>query len=115
MVDIEKSLEDGLAVVKVRGEIDASSSILLDDEISKIVQDSPGNHILIDCRDLEYISSAGLGVFIAYLKTMDENQAKMVLFGLHERVRQVFEILGLDQILPIVENELAARKIVNEG
>ena len=115
MFEILKEQDAAYITLHLKGEIDASSSIQLDDEIDRVLRDFPNLHILINCEALDYISSAGLGVFIAYLKPMEENQTRMVIFGLNEKVRNVFEILGLDQIITLAADEEEAKKQLNEG
>jgi anti-sigma B factor antagonist len=100
MLIIDKRLEDDSWILILRGEIDASNSVELDSAISQVVQDGAKN-ILIDCSALDYISSAGLGVFMSYLEEFEENKVKMVIFGLKDKVFQVFHILGLDQLMSI--------------
>ncbi|MCR9014195.1 STAS domain-containing protein [Aquiflexum gelatinilyticum] len=100
MLNVEKYLESGSRVLVLTGEIDASNSVELDAAISEVVQEGAKN-ILIDCSGLEYISSAGLGVFMSYLDEFEENNVKMVIFGLKDKVFQVFHILGLDQLISI--------------
>jgi anti-sigma B factor antagonist len=63
MVHIKRLQEDGADIIAIVGEIDASSSIELDLAIAKSVGEG-FKKIIVDCQALEYISSAGLGVFI---------------------------------------------------
>ena len=90
-------------VIKVAGEVDASSSIQLDEEMSKAAV--PDAKIVVDLSELEYISSAGLGVFMSYISDLEANKIKFVLYGLKDKVFQVFQILGLDQLLTIANNK----------
>lgn len=115
MIEIQKEQDNTCVTLHLQGEIDASSSIQLDDEIDRVIREFPSLHLLINCRDLDYISSAGLGVFIAYLKAMEENQTRMVIYGLNDKVKNVFEILGLDQIITLAADEDEAKRHVNEG
>jgi hypothetical protein len=50
--------------------------------------------ILVDCNGLEYISSAGLGVFMSYIEEMKDKNIPLVLFGMKEKVANTFSILG---------------------
>ncbi len=100
MINITNSIEDGMLVIVLEGEIDASSSIHLDDAISQAM-DAEHKKLLIDCNRLMYISSAGLGVFMSYIEDFKSQDVQMVLFGLNKNVMGVFEILGLDQLLEI--------------
>ena len=108
MINIDTVVENGVATLKLRGEVDASSSIDLDNAISN-TKDDGHKKILIDAVELNYISSAGLGVFMSYIKDFE----KLVLFGLNEKVLNVFKMLGLDQLLSIESNEADAQKLIN--
>jgi anti-sigma B factor antagonist len=112
MIDIKRIQEDKADVLILIGEIDASSSIELDLTIAKSVGEGY-TKILVDCNSLEYISSAGLGVFMSYIEEFNEKDIKMVLFGMNERVANTFEILGLDQLLAIEADKDQAKKVVS--
>ena len=62
------------------GEVDASSSIYLDESISEATNSY--TKILVNCTQLDYISSAGLGVFMSYINDMEEKGDKLGDFWL---------------------------------
>ena len=103
MINIDRSSENEITILKVAGEVDASSSIQLDEEMGQAARQ--GARIIVDLSELEYISSAGLGVFMSYISDLEDKKMTLVLFGMKEKVFQVFQILGLDQLLTIVENK----------
>jgi anti-sigma B factor antagonist len=111
MITIHTDQEEEYYIIKVEGEVDASSSIYLDNKLGEAVKSH--KKILVNCEDLKYISSAGLGVFMSYINEMEEGEIKMVLFGMSDKVRNVFQILGLDQLINMVESKEDAKKLVN--
>ena len=113
MVHIKRLQENGNDVIAIIGEIDASSSIELDLTIAKSVGEG-FTKILIDCSALEYISSAGLGVFMSYIEEFKDKNIQMVLFGMKEKVVNTFTILGLADLLHIRASKDEAKKLVNE-
>ena len=113
MIHIKRLQEDGADVLALIGEIDASSSIELDLAIAKSVGEG-FTKILVDCGALEYISSAGLGVFMSYIEEFKGRNIKMVLFGMNDRVANTFSILGLNELLQIGKDKVQAKQIVNE-
>lgn len=113
MINITKESEHGIYIIKVEGDVDASSSIHLDKAINEAVEKGQKN-IVIDCSELQYISSAGLGVFMSYIQDFEDSGSKFVLFGLSEKVANVFEILGLDQLLSIVDTKDQAISLMND-
>ena len=113
MIHIKRIQEDGADVIVLIGEIDASSSIELDLAIARSVGEGY-TKILVDCGALEYISSAGLGVFMSYIEEFKDKNLRMVLFGMSEKVANTFEILGLGELLQIVNDKVQAKKLINE-
>ncbi|MEL7001297.1 MAG: STAS domain-containing protein [Bacteroidota bacterium] len=111
MVDIKVIQEDNYDIINVVGEVDASSSIELDNAISMAIRSGRKN-FLVDCSSLEYISSAGLGVFMSYIEDFKKNDINLIIFGLNDKVANVFEILGLDQLLTIKKDKEEARSIL---
>ena len=108
MVDVKRIQEADYDLINIVGEVDASSSIELDNAMSEAI--SSGNKtFLVDCSALEYISSAGLGVFMSYIEDFKKNDIRIAFFGLNEKVANVFEILGLDQLLTIKITKEEAR------
>ena len=110
---ITKDIKDTTIVITLDGELDASSSVMLDEELSdpEIMKFSK---ILVDCKNLHYISSAGLGVFISHLQRFEDAQIKLIFFNMQDKVRNVFEILGLDLLMTIVSNYEEAITIADE-
>jgi anti-sigma B factor antagonist len=113
MVHIKRLQEDGADILAVVGEIDASSSIELDLAIAKSVGEG-FTKILVDCSALEYISSAGLGVFMSYIEEFRDKKINMVMFGMKEKVINTFQILGLADLLHIQATKQDAKKLLNE-
>ncbi len=111
MVEIKNSLDNDIYTIYVIGEVDASSSIYLDESISEAT--SQHKKIIVNCEQLDYISSAGLGVFMSYINDMEEKEIKLVIYGLSDKVKHVFQILGLDQLLKITNNEGEAKQLIN--
>jgi len=104
---ITQSTGDTLTIT-LDGELDASSAVLLDNELNKpeLLQ---YRKVLIDCQRLSYISSAGLGVFISHLQRLQDANVKLVFFNMQEKVFNVFEILGLDSLMNIAKTEQEAQ------
>jgi anti-sigma B factor antagonist len=111
MLKIDIKQEQNIYLVQLNGEIDASNSIDLDEAIQSIVTED-GKAILVDGRNLEYISSAGLGVFMSYLDDFQEKGIQIHIFGLTPKVLNVFEILGLDKLINISSSKEDAVALV---
>jgi len=107
MISIKTQKENGHDLLIISGEVDASNSVMLDEAIQKLINDG-SKSILVDGQGLEYISSAGLGVFMSYLEEFQERDIDLKIYSLTPRVYEVFKILGLDQLIPILPDKSAA-------
>jgi len=105
---IEKTVQEALLLLKISGELDASTAIKLDEEINSALASNQIN-ILVDCSELDYISSAGFGVFVSYIKDLQTRTGKFVLYNLKKNVFETFKILGLNDLLTIADTEKEAK------
>lgn len=112
MVEISDKIEGDIIILKIDGDVDASSSIFVDKAIGNAIEQG-FKKILIDCSNLSYISSAGLGVFMSYIEEFEAKNIQLVIFGLSEKVYNVFQILGLDQLLKIADTKEQGKQLVN--
>ena len=112
MAEISTENKDGVHFIAVNGEIDAGSSIYLDNALKEAMGNGE-KKIVVDLSGLSYISSAGLGVFISHLDEFKLQKIELAIFGINETVKQVFDILGLEKLLTIVETKEAAVETLN--
>ncbi|MEM6643453.1 MAG: STAS domain-containing protein [Bacteroidota bacterium] len=113
MTQITTEEKNQFHFIMISGEIDAGSSILLDNAFKEAVEKGK-KRIAVNLSELSYISSAGLGVFISHLDEFEAEKIKLVLFGANESVREVFSILGLEKLLVMVGSEEEASNYLDE-
>jgi anti-sigma B factor antagonist len=65
---------------------------------------------VVDIRKLEYVSSAGAGVFIGAVGTCQDNGGNIVLVQPSQEVKEIFELLGVYQIFPVVKTRAQAQE-----
>ncbi len=111
---ITKSLDEGLLKLGIDGDLDASSAVQVDDVIQSAF-DEERYHILVDCKDLKYISSAGLGVFISHLEDFKSKSGAFVFYHMNDNVYNVFQLLGLHQLFAIVTDETEAKDVFSRS
>jgi len=108
---ITTEVQNNIATITVNGEVDASNAVDLDN-VLKTVLDGSNKNVFLDCQNLEYISSAGLGVIMSYIEDIKKSLINFKIFNLSASVFEVFQILGLNILLDIVENESEALKSI---
>jgi anti-sigma B factor antagonist len=78
------------------GTLDASQAELAQKHLDAIV-----SSLTVDCGDLNYISSAGLGVFIATHKRLSDRGEKLTLINVTSHIRELLRYTGLDKVFQI--------------
>lgn len=92
---------EGEWIVTVEGEIDVATSPRLRTELASVIERG-AQTIVLDLRAVSFIDSSGLGVLVGALKRLREQRGDaIVIRGLQESVRRVFEITGLTELFRI--------------
>lgn len=91
-------------VLDLKGELDAHTASELEAALQKCQTDG-NNKIVVNGAYLQYISSAGLGVFMAYIEEIREHGGDIKIAALQPRVFNVFDLLGFPMLFDIVETE----------
>lgn len=89
---IERSSEDGIAVVTLVGEFDLSNAVELVDMLESLTPD-PGQRrrVVLDVAGMDYMDSTALNVLVfGRAHGLD-----LTLRGLHGRPRRIIEVAGL--------------------
>jgi len=94
-------------ILDLQGELDAHTAAELEAAIQKCQKDNQV-HILVNGANLMYISSAGLGVFMAYIEEVRESGGDIKIAALRPKVYNVFDLLGFPMLFDIVETEAGA-------
>lgn len=81
------------------GRLDGSNAPALEKELLELVQ--ANSNVDIDLSGLDYVSSAGLRVFLAAAKAAKARNGKVVLLSPKPAVLEVLQISGFDRILEI--------------
>jgi anti-sigma B factor antagonist len=100
-MEIIEEHQSGINIFKLNGRLDSNTSQGFEKKIFQAIDDGSKN-MIIDFKNLEYISSAGLRVILKATKALKREEGKMMLCDMQDYVKEVFEIAGFDSFLPIV-------------
>lgn len=99
-MEITEEKNNDVSIIALNGRLNVTTTADLEKVFNKLFEEK-STKILVDCRDLEYISSAGLRVLLAAAKQFKKISGEIALSGLSQNVKQVFEISGFTTIFPI--------------
>jgi anti-sigma B factor antagonist len=98
---------DGVAVMQPEGFVNAHTVQQFESALEELVQ-SGRVKILLDCQELTYISSAGLGAIMGLIEPIRENGGDILLCNLQRNVLSIFETLGFTQLYQVFDDREAA-------
>lgn len=96
---ITKNMENGVLTLALEGRLDTNTAPELEKEIGADLTDDVKT-LVLDLKDLEYISSAGLRVLLAAQKKMNI-RGNMVVKNANDMIMDVFQVTGFTEILTI--------------
>ncbi|MFY8102766.1 MAG: STAS domain-containing protein [Ramlibacter sp.] len=91
-----------IAVVRPQGRLDSATSPAFEVAVLERIEGG-SRRLVLDLSEVGYISSAGLRVILAAGKKLRATQGKLVLCGLRDEVRGVFEMSGFLDLFPVTE------------
>ena len=106
---IQTSFEDGVSIISLEGFVDAHTAPKFENSIQSEIE-AGHNRIIVNCEKLNYISSAGLGVFMSFIEEVRERGGDIKICGLVPKVKHTFEILGFQDIFDMLDDQLKAKQ-----
>ena len=95
--------KSGLARLSLAGSLDSETAPQLEKTLASV--DASIVLVVLDLKDLDYISSAGLRVIFAALKRQQSKGGELVMSNLSPGVRKVFEIVKALPTLNVFASE----------
>lgn len=98
-----------VAVVSASGRLDFSAAAGFQALLEPLVaKDADARALIIDCGGLEYVSSAGLRVFLLAAKNAQRTGRYFAVCALEPAVREVFELSGFNRVIALHADRAAA-------
>ncbi len=101
---ITEKKQDGLVIIYLNGFLDAHTSNILEKKFEELLS-LKSFKIVVNFSGLTYISSAGLGVFMAYIETMRSNAGDIKLCNMSDKIFNIFDMLGFPVLFNITKEE----------
>ncbi|MBT3251221.1 MAG: STAS domain-containing protein [Candidatus Marinimicrobia bacterium] len=95
--------KNSMKEVQLSGSLDSNSYQQLDNEIKNLLE-SAIHIIVLNMKDLEYISSAGIRVIVKTQKALKLKNGGLYFMNLKPQVKKVFEIINVLPFMQIIDN-----------
>ena len=102
-------INSGVCLIILSGFLDAHTFSKFEDQLRNLMKDNKYN-VVVQMKNLDYISSAGLGVFMSVIGEIRQKGGDIKLSNLNSKVYKVFDLLGFTKLFQIFPNEEEALK-----
>jgi anti-anti-sigma factor len=100
-VKLRSEQAPGATVAIPEGRLDFAAAASFQQQLEALKSSGPPRALVVDCSALEYVSSAGLRVFLLAAKAAKQAGGSLALCALQPAVREVFELSGFDRIVAL--------------
>lgn len=108
MKEVTGEMKNGLLNVKLSGRVDSGNASDVEQEIIRIAEENSAESIVIDATDLEYVSSAGLRIFLRLRKSYPD----LIIRNVCSEVYEILDMTGFTQMMTV---EKAYRTVSIDG
>ena len=102
-LNLKKS--ENTVIIYLEDRLDVHLSADIEKQINKIIENEPKSHLLLNLKDVEYMSSSGLRIFVSTMRILKENNRKLVLCNMNNAVKKIFEVVELIDMFDIFNSE----------
>lgn len=109
-IEIAVENQAGLQIIRLKGRLDTMDVPTLEERFKRTLAEGC-QKVIVECSELRYVGSIGLGIFISSGKALASQGGKLCFAGLTEHVRSVFEMVGfytLFEVFPTLAEALNA-------
>lgn len=96
-MEIRSRKNDGKTIIELAGYLDTLNAEGFQNFVNEMTAEDMA-HVVVDCKELEYISSSGLRVFITLLKKAQKNGGKVNVENLNSTVREIFDMTDFSSL-----------------
>jgi anti-anti-sigma factor len=104
--------EGSAAIIEIEGPLNSDSAPDFDDYVSKL-SDNNVIHLLLDMKNLDFISSEGIGAALMLQKSINSKNGAAVFFNLNYEIISLFKLLGFDRLFTIASDRADALQILD--
>ena len=99
-MEVKINNQDGNATAQLIGRLDTPASQEISGDFETLTQYAAGT-VILDCTQLEYISSSGLRLFLSLRKAAAAKGGKVIVKSINKDIRSVFMMTGFLNLFEI--------------
>lgn len=107
IMEVTTSTNGEIYVVRIKGKLNTETYSEAEAQITQLIEQG-AQKVLIELKELDYISSVGLRIFLKIAQQLKEKGGELRISSLSDMVYEIFDITGLYNILNVFKSETDA-------
>lgn len=106
---------DSALFINIAGNLDTENSNFFLNSIMEILNSSIYKFLILDLKELNYISSTGIGVLTTLISETKKQNKNLYFMNLNNKVFSIIELLGFTNFFIILKNKNEIDSIIKGG
>lgn len=108
-LNIQMAIKKNLLFIRLRGELDQSSTENLKFRVSEVIDKYYIKHIILNLENVGFMDSSGIGFIIGRYSQIKKRQGKIVICSMNNIIERIIILSGLKKICLIAKSEEEAQ------
>jgi anti-anti-sigma factor len=102
---LEPKVEKKYQVLQIAGEIDRDTIPHFKEVMEQFLPTFAQNNLILDMQNLMFTNSEGIGYITDIFNRLEAQGKKMVIINASERIMDIFNLVGLNSLIPCLSSE----------
>lgn len=109
LLHVQTKILDEILLVRLKGELDHHTADQLREKVDQILVDHKAiRHLVLNCKQLTFMDSSGIGVLLGRYKEISRKKGQMVVCSVNPFIYRIMEMAGMFKIISVVVSEKEA-------
>ncbi len=95
-------------ITRLYGELDMNTVPNFKKKLQNLMETKNVSNIIIDLDNINFIDSTGIGAILGRYRAIKKKNGELILVGANRRVKKIFKLSGIFDLIPIYDNEKEA-------
>jgi len=114
-MDLNVKKNGNVTTIYLQGRLDVHLSADIEKEINRLITTETSSNFILNLKEVEYMSSSGLRIFVSTMRILKETKRKLVLCEMNNAVRKIFEVVELTDMFDIFNSENEALEFLKKA
>lgn len=114
-MDLNVKKTGNVIIIYLQGRLDVHLSADIEKEINRLITTDISCNFILNLKEVEYMSSSGLRIFVSTMRILKESKRKLVLCEMNNAVRKIFEVVELTDMFDIFNSENEALEFLKKA